>query len=105
MRRTEGFVVPPMSRADIRQQADEVREALGIKAPKFPILHVIDVVLPKLWPDFLLEVLDPGEMHARFGPDTHGMTHPDELHMIIREDVYEGAYRNFPMPRFTLAHE
>ena len=105
MQRTDGFVVQPLSRADIRERTDQVRDALGIRTPRFPILDVIEWVLPEIWPDFAFEIIEPDEMRERFGPDTHGMTFPDELNMLIRRDVYEGAYRDLPLPRFSLTHE
>jgi hypothetical protein len=71
---------------------------------------VIEWALPKLYPDFLLEIVARPEMDRQFGPDAHGMTFPDFGHMVIREDIYEHACRGQPvhkaaLARFSLAHE
>jgi len=108
--RTEGHVVAPASRAVIRARALAVRELLGIKTARFPILEVLEWVLPEIHDEFVFEVLDPTDMTRRFGPGTHGMTYPDLAHIIVREDVYEHACKGKPhfltwQARFSLAHE
>ena len=105
MRRSDGFIVPGMSRGEIRERTDEIRSTLNIQTAAFPIVDVVEFVLPATWDTFLLEIVDVAEMNRRFGPDTHGMTYPDELHMIVREDVYLGACQHEALPRFSLAHE
>lgn len=110
MGRSEGYICAPLSREVIRGRAAEVRRLLGVTTPKFPIVKVIDVVMPTLMPDFGLEILDRDEMKQRYGPDAHGMTYPDVPHMVIRQDVYLDACEPKLTPktalaRFSLAHE
>jgi hypothetical protein len=77
-----------------------LRQALRINSPRFPILQVVEVLLPQHDPDFSFEVKE----HHELG-DQHGLTRPELKEMWIREDVYEGARRGVGRDRFTIAHE
>jgi len=94
------FEVPPRSRKEIIDAALGLRHALRITSPKFPILHVVETLLPQEVPDFSFEVKEMSEMG-----DNHGLTHPELMEMWIREDVYAGAYAGQGRDRFTIAHE
>jgi hypothetical protein len=102
---SDAFEVPPLSRKDIRAFTDQIRARLGITTPYFPILRVVELVLPKLVEGFYLEVCDEAEMTRRFGRGCHGMTFPDENVMHIREDVYNRARHDQGRDRLTIAHE
>ena len=102
---SESFVVPPLSRKKIRDYADQVRQQLAITKPFFPILEVVELVMPRLIPGFFVDICDETEMTDRFGPGCHGMTFPDEKVMHIREDIYQRARRGEGRDRLTLAHE
>jgi len=97
--------VPPLSRKRIRERAQEVRDAFKITTPCFPIMEIVEYWLPRVCEPFVLELLSIEDMAARFGSGTHAMTHPDELHMMLREDVYRGAWKDQGRDRFTVAHE
>jgi len=101
----ESFVVPPLSRRDIRQYADRIRQRLLISEPYFPIVEVIELVLPNVIAGFVFDVCDEAEMSERFGRGCHGMTFPDEKVMHIREDIYQRARRGEGRDRLTMAHE
>jgi Zn-dependent peptidase ImmA (M78 family) len=106
MARSDGFIVAPLSRGDIRERADSVRSTLKITGPRFPIVELYEWVLPEIYGDeFLFEILERREMERRFGIGTHGMTYPDHAHIIIREDIYEQACDNVGIARFSMAHE
>jgi len=94
------FEVPPRSRKSIMEAADGVRSALRITNPKFPILQVVELMLPKVMPEFSFEVKEADEMG-----DNHGLTHPESNEMWIRSDVYDGACQGNGRDRFTIAHE
>jgi len=82
------------------EAADGVRNALRIANPKFPILQVVELMLPKVMPECSFEVKEADEMG-----DNHGLTHPESNEMWIRSDVYEGALQGNGRDRFTIAHE
>ena len=102
---SDSFVVPPLSRRAIRDYADHVREQLAIKEPYFPIVEVVELVMPKIISGFYLDICDDQEMTERFGRGCHGMTFPDEKVMHIREDIYQRARRGEGRDRLTFAHE
>nr|MBH1360619.1 ImmA/IrrE family metallo-endopeptidase [Stenotrophomonas maltophilia] len=94
------YEVPGRSRDQIINAAVALRQALRINHPKFPILQVVEVLLPEHDEDFSFEVKD----HSELG-EQHGLTRPELKEMWIREDVYEGARRGNGRDRFTIAHE
>ncbi len=95
-----GIKVAPTSRKALRAEAQEIRTQLGITDPYFPILEFVDVGLGQLFPQYTLDVVSTVEM----GND-HALTIPDEQVIVIREDVYLGAFKGCGRDRFTLAHE
>lgn len=97
--------VPPLSRRKIRAQADSVRSSLKITEPYFPLMEVVEFSLPRAIDAFTLEVWSAEEMQKSYGSGTHAMTYPNELRMILREDVYRGARKDAGRDRFTVAHE
>ena len=98
------FAVPPLSRRKIRAIARNVRTISarfgGSDGAYFDIVRFLDVILPKLDSDFVLEILPKEEMGT-----AHGMTFPEEHLIQIREDVYQGAVRGEGRDRLTLSHE
>lgn len=94
------YEVPPRSRDNIIEAAVALRTALRITNPMFPILQVVEVLLPQYDPDFSFEVRERSELGEQ-----HGVTRPELKEMWIREDVYEGARQGVGRDRFTIAHE
>lgn len=94
------YEVPPRSRDQIIEAALALRRALRITKPMFPILQVVEVLLPEHDPDFSFEVKEQVELGEQ-----HGLTRPELKEMWIREDVYEGARHGVGRDRFTIAHE
>lgn len=94
------YEVSPRSRDDIIDAALRLRQALRITNPKFPILGVVEVLLPQYDPEFSFEVKEQSELGEQ-----HGLTRPELKEMWIRDDVYEGARRGVGRDRFTIAHE
>lgn len=92
--------VPPLSRKQIRSTAENVRRMLGINKPYFPIIEVIELVLPNLYPDFSFVIED----HIEMG-NNHGLTYPEKKILILREDVYDRACEGKGRDRLTAAHE
>lgn len=96
----QDYRVPPQNRESIRTLVNSLRATFGITGLRFPVMEVIEFVLPQLYPDFTFESGDIKEMG-----DTHGLTYPQDNLMILREDVYEGALNGIGRDRMTAAHE
>lgn len=96
-----GVEVPPCRIVDLRKAAEEVRRMIGFDDFKpFPVVQFIERVLPRLYDDFLFEVLPKQEMG-----NEHGRTFPDKHVIQLREDVYDGLCNDEGQARFTGAHE
>ena len=95
------YRVAPRSKKALRRIAEEWWGGLGVTGDRFPIVQLVDPVLSKHFGDrYTFAVLE----HKQMG-DSHGLTDPDQLIMLIREDVYDGANSGVGRDRFTLAHE
>ncbi|TYT27252.1 ImmA/IrrE family metallo-endopeptidase [Luteimonas viscosa] len=94
------FEVPPASRARIEGLTASIRAHFKIKTPFFPLLEVVELWLPLVWPEFGFSVGQYDDM----GND-HGRTFPGQDHIQVRDDVYDNIRRNKGRDRFTLAHE
>lgn len=98
---TEGIEVNPRSRADLRRFAKIVRSLTGVpETEKFPILEFLEMVLPKIFDDFVLEIVPKNEMGNK-----HGETRPKRHLIRLREDVYDGACAGNGRDLYTVAHE
>ena len=95
-----GYAVPPLSRAMIRAEAARIRNVFRITGPWVDVVRLLEVWLPRVWPEFYLEIVDVGQLGT-----LHAVTVPERAHMQVREDVYNGACRGVGRDRFTLAHE
>lgn len=96
----DAFEVPPRSRKELRQIADNVRTIFSVKTPYLDIARLVDVDLQNAWPEYIFEVCDEDELG-----DMHGSTFPDAGNIRIRLDVYEGAIAGKGRDRLTIAHE
>jgi len=95
----QSFEVPPMSRANIRRLAKQVRASLGVTEARFPIVEYMEIY-DQIDKDFVYDIRTTKEMGTN-----HGITYPDKKLMLIREDVYNGAAEGKPRDRMTIAHE
>lgn len=96
-----GMKVPPYSRRNLRAIAANVHKALRYDGTSpFPVVKVVELVLPKIIPDFEFQVVSKAVLD-----EEHGRTYPDKHLMYIREDVYEGACKGRGRDRFTIGHE
>lgn len=92
---------PPFLAAAIEEYTQLLRILLGVEdQPRFNIIPVIENGLMKYLKNFSLEIWSQealGKVHAftAFGP----------ARMVVREDVYEAAYKDEARARFTIAHE
>lgn len=96
-----GYRVSPRKKKDLRTMAEGWWSGLRLTGDRFPIVDVVDVGLSKHFGDrYTFAILEKHQMG-----DSHGLTDPDQLIMLIRRDVYDGACQGKGRDRFTLAHE
>lgn len=99
------YRVPPLSIKKIEAQALEIRKALQVKEAFFPLIEVVEIVLPRLLPEFIFDIKTSDEMTLLYGSGTLAMTTPAEMTLELREDVYEGLLAHNGRCRYTIAHE
>ena len=90
----------PISRNELRKRADLLRKITGEDGLYFPVVEFIEHVLPNIFDDFALVILEERELK-----DQHGLTTPDEHVIRIRQDVYDRACAGYGRDRMTCAHE
>lgn len=95
------YMAQPLSREQIRNVANYLRKKLGLYNEKyFPVMQILELILPTLDPKFHYEVRPIAEMGSR-----HGMSYPEESRIELREDVYINACNGKGRDRMTVAHE
>lgn len=99
------FLVPPMSRKQIRQDAFFIRKALGIEdSIQVDVLRLLEMILPSVFPDFDYEIRPDSEMEGYLGK-----TEVLDKRIILPESVYVGAgdvnNPKYCWHRFTVTHE
>lgn len=96
-----GFEAKPLSRANIREYAKEIRQALGFDAiPYIDIEKLLDFILPKAMPGFAYDI----RPHEDMG-NNHGLADPENRFIVLREDVHERACDGHGRDRLTVIHE
>lgn len=94
-------IVPPRSRKQIREFTYKLREALGLTdTPYFPIVQVLEWLLPEIDSEFVLEPVPDSELVGRSAE-----TIPDQHLIRVKESVYNAACNGHPWARQILAHE
>jgi len=97
------FKAAPLSRSDIRGIATQFRRSLSLsQRPWFPVIEVIETVLPTLYPNYTFEVVDADELGS-----SHGLTERDgdQITIKLRSDIYERVLQGEGRDRGTAAHE
>lgn len=95
------YRVKPLSRAKIHNTVRQLKMAIGMENRLFfPVVQVLENILPILLPDFELEIAPVNDM-----PNKEGETYPSKHKIIIREDIYDKACNNDGRSRYTIAHE
>lgn len=96
----QSFEVPPRSRNEILGAANVVRKQLRVFEDYFPIIEVLELAMPEIFPGYVFGVKSCAEMG-----ENHGLTVPGEHAIYLREDVYERAIEGRGRDRFTACHE
>lgn len=100
-RRRRGVLVPPTLTTWLRQFAENVRSIfVGPDDVWFPIMDVLENRLGRLIDGFYLDVWSAKELDGDEGRVIAG-----EHCLILRDDVYKGAWLNDGRGRFTACHE
>jgi Zn-dependent peptidase ImmA (M78 family) len=99
------YRVPPLSIKKIEVQALEIRKALQVKEAFFPLIEVVEFALPRLFPEFVLDIKTSAEMTSLYGSGTLAMTTPANMTLELSEDTYEGLHTHNGRSRYTVAHE
>lgn len=95
------YIAKPLSRKKIRELTLSLRKLLELDdEPFFPIVHLLEMILPEADPKFNYVIEPIEEM-----PNEYALCYPKENMIYIREDVYERAIKGVPRDRFTIAHE
>lgn len=95
------FKAAACSRKNIQGLVRMLKEQIGVEDELyFPIVQFLEIALPKLIPEFWLEVAPVSEMGIK-----HGETFPSKGLIRIREDVYNRAIEGEGRDRLTIAHE
>jgi hypothetical protein len=95
-----GFRVPGRSTADIRLHAIRMREVLGIAGPRFDAVRVLEDLAKY---GVTVDVVDDNDPELPRGVEACWV--PETVTLVIRQSVYEAAYRDEPRALFTIAHE
>jgi transcriptional regulator with XRE-family HTH domain len=100
-RRRPGIYVPPMKTEVIRSFAEKVRSTfVDDNRIDFPIMDVLEFRMSSILDGFYVHVEDQETM----GPE-EGKVIAGENCIVLREDVYEGAWNDNGRDRFTACHE
>ena len=92
----------PINRAQLDDIGWRVRELLEFTTHRWlPVPHILEHMLPTLYgEDFAFRV----GFFAEIGSN-HGFADPDNLELVLREDVYEGLVDGCGRDRMTAIHE
>lgn len=91
----------PTSTLKIREYVQRIRATMRLEhALFFPIIQFLEMILPLMFPDLILEIVPLGDM-----PFLEGETLLGQCTIRIREDIYEAACNGDGRARFTIAHE
>lgn len=100
-RKRRGLLVPPMSTQALRDLAEQVRNVfVTAETVEFPIMKVLEFDIPKIVDGFYLDIGDAEEMN---GEEGRVVSNKDSV--MLRNDVYQAAWRGDGRARFTACHE
>ncbi len=94
-------VAEPRNRNQIRKCAFQLRKELGLSHTEyFPIMHILENVLPVIYPEFHIEAVEDHELPGRMAETT-----PEQYVIRVKESVYTAACNGGAWARMIMAHE
>ena len=94
-------VAQPRNRNQIRKYTYQLRKDLGLlHTEHFPIMHILENVLPVLYPGFYVEPVEDKELQGRMAE-----TIPEQGRIRVKESVYLAACNGVAWARMIMAHE
>ncbi len=94
-------VAASRNRNRIRKDTYQLRKKLGLlQTEYFPIMRVLENVLPVLYPGFYIEVVEDSTLPGRMAE-----TVPEQCVIRVRESVYNAACNGTAWARMIMAHE
>ena len=94
-------VAPSKTREQIRKYAYQLRKDLGLlDTERFPIMHILENVLPEIYPRFYLEPVADQELVGRMAE-----TIPEQCRIRVKESVYQAACSGNAWARMIMTHE
>lgn len=97
-----GYQCEPLSRAQIRKFALELRRELGLdRTLCFNVIAFLEFAMPVIYNGFYFEIVPKED----WPPKKHACTDVMNKTIYIREDVYRRAVQGKGRDRMTIAHE
>jgi len=95
------YVASAISRANLREFAAWIRGIAGYEnKPYFPIVELMENVMPELFPGFNYEIVDDLDLFGKEGETRHH----DNL-IVLPNTVYTEAVEGKGRARFSVTHE
>ena len=94
-------VAQAKNRNQIRKYAYQLRKDLGLDQTEyFPIMRILENVLPLIYPEFHIEAVEDNELPGRMAETT-----PEQGVIRVRQSVYSAACNGVAWARMIMAHE
>ncbi len=94
-------VATSKNRNQIRKYTYQLRKDLNLDQTEyFPIMRILENVLPLIYPEFHIEAVEDGELPGRMAETT-----PEQWVIRVRSSVYMAACNGVAWARMIMAHE
>lgn len=94
-------VAQARNRNQIRKYTYQLRKDLGLDQTEyFPIMRILENVLPLIYPEFHIEAVEDKELPGRMAETT-----PEQWVIRVRQSVYTAACNGVAWARMIMAHE
>ena len=94
-------IAPSRNRNQIRKDTYQLRKMLNLDQTEFfPIMHVLENILPLIYPDFHIEAVEDNELPGRMAETT-----PEQWVIRVKQSVYTAACNGDAWARMIMAHE
>ena len=94
-------IAPSRNRNQIRKDTYQLRKMLNLDQTEFfPIMHVLENILPLIYPDFHIEAVEDNELPGRMAETT-----PEQWVIRVKQSVYTAPCNGDAWARMIMAHE